>query len=346
MNKPKKALFPVLALLGLCLCSCQGQAAKFGHAGDLTAEGDFKILQLADLHYNLGTDLEFMNDYVGTLYEKTDPDLVVLTGDQVLTGNRKSVESLLELLDGCGVPYAFAYGNHDYQGIYSADWLSSELSNKEKHPLSLYAEVEPELGVAGRSNSYINIMKDGELFYQVYIFDTGVVDATSLFDYSYDSIDPSQVEWFENVADSTSEREGHYVPSVFYFHVPLPKFAELYESGKAEELGGYLYEGFSIGETDSGLFEAALIRNCRAMFCGHDHKNSYTVAYNGMIMGFGVKTGPELYFGTVPEEESPFGRSFTLTGASLLTIDDRGLHLTHHYLSFDQSFYQSEAIYG
>ncbi len=344
MAKGKKSINPIKAwpLIGLCLFSCSSVATEDGFAAELTYSDGFTVMQLADLHYNIGTDADFIDEYVDRLYEEVEPDLVILTGDNVLTGTKQSVIRMMEMLESHEVPYTFAFGNHDYQGIYSSTWLSETLADTETYPHSLYAEAKD---LAGHSNSYINLVNGDELVYQIYVFDTGVNDATGILSYDYDSLDESQVDWYIEQAEAAKEQNGgEYVPSVFYYHVPIPTYQEAYDSEDSEKLGGYLLEGFYIGSGDAGLFDAAKERDCLAMFCGHDHANSYTQEYEGVVLGYGVKTGPELYYGTVREEESPFGEEFVLSGASALTFHDDRISLTHHYLSFDMSWYQSEAI--
>ena len=58
---------------------------------------------------------------VAELIHRTEPDLMVLTGDSVFPffpksgtmNNRKQAEKLLAFLDGFQIPYTLVFGNHD-----------------------------------------------------------------------------------------------------------------------------------------------------------------------------------------------------------------------------------------
>ena len=79
---------------------------------------------------------------------------------------------------------------------------------------------------------------------------------------------------------------------------------------------------------------------------GHAHNVDWTVEYEGVVIGLGVKTGPELYFAHIDvNDQDPalqeglasvgINENFDLIGASLVTLkDDAGtFDLEHLYLN-------------
>ena len=76
---------------------------------------------------------------------------------------------------------------------------------------------------------------------------------------------------------------------------------------------------------------------------GHAHNIDWTVDYDGVTVGLGVKTGTELYFAhidvesTMPEMQEGLAsvgitENFDLIGASLVTINDESsFDLEHVY---------------
>ena len=87
--------------------------------------GDFKILQLTDIHLGGGV-LSYDKDVkaleaVYELLDKTRPDLVIVTGDLVFPvgyasfsfNNTAPVQQFAAFMINLGIPWAFTYGNHD-----------------------------------------------------------------------------------------------------------------------------------------------------------------------------------------------------------------------------------------
>lgn len=331
----------LLSALVLSLSSC-GSSPRVAQPEEYirtleTGPGDFKVLQLADLHWNFSTDLEFQKEYLDTLIEATSPDLLMLTGDQFMGGSKAEVISLLEHLETYELPYAFAYGNHDFQGTYSIDWLNEK---QMEYPHSLFNVVDDD--VTGWSNYVINLTRNGVPFHQLYVLDSGSYIAYNPIDWDYEYIYDDQIEWFkEQAALARGANGGKYLPSTMYYHIPIEEFlfAAQEDNPLVSARGGYLLEDQHFPTKENLLFEESRQRGVLGMFVGHEHGNSFSAIYDGVLLGYGVKTSRELYFGKVEEGMSKTypEKSFDLTGAALLTIHEDGTYdgradLTHYYL--------------
>ena len=65
---------------------------------------DFKILQLTDLHYRAGYKIAKSDELIRRTVEIADPDMIVITGDLVMTvENNFYVEHVAELFADIGI---------------------------------------------------------------------------------------------------------------------------------------------------------------------------------------------------------------------------------------------------
>ena len=94
---------------------------------------DFVILNLADVQLNddevfadMGTRA---NNMIASLIEKTQPDLITLTGDNAW-GTVAYME-LINYIDSFGIPWAPVMGNHDGQGCVSEFWAAELFTQAE-----------------------------------------------------------------------------------------------------------------------------------------------------------------------------------------------------------------------
>lgn len=364
----KNALFS-LALLPIVLSSCN---AKRPVASDYIAnisfnedKKQFSILQLTDIHWNLLTKVDQEKKYIRGLVEITQPDMLMITGDTFLIANKKVVIDFFDFIRSLGVPYATTWGNHDEEGEYTKDFLNQEASRNQYvdtatdhyNNLSLFRNVKDD--IYGDANYCININKEGKPFYQIYVLDSH----SSYYDkdagYKYDYIRDDQVSWYREMADTTAmNNKNVYVPSIFYFHIPLWEWAMSYASNNFNEKGDVLgvvkepdlyqvpgltddickkEDGVHMwpGLYHSKLFDEAKNRSAQAMFCGHDHSNNWVTRYSDVTLGYGVKTGRGLYYYGKKD-----GDSYDHTGGSLITIyDDKSY-------SLEQVFLDSDSVYN
>ncbi len=157
-------------------------------------EGDFKILQLTDIHLGGGA-LSYDKDMkalkaVYKLLDRTRPDFVIVTGDLVFPvgyasfsfNNNAPVQQFAAFMRNLGIPWAFTYGNHDTESYaamndYELDDLYKTLSWKTSKTL-MYPYVQPD--IMGRNNQLIELRNsDGSLNQALFLIDsnayTGVV---------------------------------------------------------------------------------------------------------------------------------------------------------------------------
>lgn len=79
------------------------------------------------------TDERLFGD-LGRIIEKTNPDLILLTGDLVYgrcDDAGTSFAKLADFIDGYGIPWAPIFGNHDNESNMGADWQSKYLESRK-----------------------------------------------------------------------------------------------------------------------------------------------------------------------------------------------------------------------
>lgn len=291
-----------------------------------TTDKELKVLQLTDVHIGGGylsskKDSLAMNA-VASMITAEKPDLVVVTGDvsypvpfQAGTfNNLSSARIFAALMESLGVYWTLGYGNHDTEAYsYYAREDLSDLYTDEAYTYCIF-ENGPE-DVDGYGNQVINVKNSQDIITQtIYIFDShSYVDGDVLgIMWKYDNIHENQVQWYKDTVKALNDRnnevlrklgkeENSDIKSAAFFHIPLTEQKDAWYEyaengfkdtddvklhyGTAGESGKVVYSG--IGEDE--LFEAMLeTGSTKAIFCGHDHYNNFSIDYKGIRLTYGM----------------------------------------------------------
>ena len=306
-------------------------------------EGDFKVLQLTDIHLGGGVlsydkDLKALKA-VYALLEATRPDLVVVTGDLCYPvglssfsfNNTAPVQQFAAFMRNTGIPWAFTYGNHDTEryaatGKESLNELYKSLSWKTSRTL-LYPYVQRE--ITGRNNQVIELREaDGSLNYALFLIDSNAYTGEGLNKYDY--IHDDQVAWYRGEVMRLNAEAGHTVPSLVFFHIPLQQYRtayELYEQGSDEvtwyfgENNEKMMDKVCCSEYPSAIFDTAKeLGSTKGFFCGHDHYNNMSLEYQGIRLTYGMS----IDYLAMPG----IARDIAQRGATLITLgEDGGMEL-------------------
>lgn len=326
------------ALLSLTGCG-KNTPSLSAYVSALPFAENFSVLQLTDIHWSTLTDRTHQKAYLSQVIEaakKSSPTgdigLIMVTGDCTLLGSKDVVKDLFDFIASYNIPFAVTWGNHDRESAYSMAWLDALVSS---YPKSLYKDLDDE--VTGRSNYVISLTESGKAVWQIYSLDSGSYEPSSTpLRYSYDRIHPDQSAWFAKEADDASN-----VPSLAYFHIPTREWQEVYEKKAYSKKAFEQNEKFCPSENASDFFPVAKAHNVKGLFCGHDHSNDLTMTYEGVVLGYGVKSGTELSFGVsktrtyLPSGQTE-AKPLQLIGGSLsLLHGDSTFDLKHLYVQED-----------
>lgn len=288
---------------------------------------DFKILQFTDTQLFMSkkeNDETF--ELMKRLASEQKPDLIVLTGDNIsgfLTAHL--MKKFVTCMEEIGIPWAPVFGNHDGEGQASLKWQGEQFQKAEH---CLYKSGPSN--VSGEGNYIINVKEDGNIINSLIL-----MDSHNKFEYSkgvkdYAYIEQDQINWYQWAVKGVSKAQfGEYniaenkvVPSMAFFHIPLPEMA-IAMDGLIDEnnfgevpssMGtGAIRERITCPPYNSGFFDVMKqLGSTTDMFVGHDHSSDASLTYQGIRMTYGVKTGP-----------SPHQWNDAVAyGATLITIKD------------------------
>lgn len=349
-------LLMILAFAVGTMSGCGKTADSDGYAATLYSEeyikemdyhDGFTILQMTDLHWSgatqIGNDEFGAIEYVKKVVREAEQhagkiDLIEVTGDTFMLANKRAVRKFIDMMTDIGIPYAMTWGNHDRESHYNPNWLSRQFMEA---PFSLYTEVDND-ELHDRSNYVINLMDGADVAWQIFMLDSGASYREGAADLkmTYDYMRQEQVDWVSVM----HKHAGVDVPALAYYHIPpaeVKAALNAYRDGSATfESKFFMYEGVGSSQLAPDTTRLCKDNNIRGVFLGHDHANDWTyTSADGVVYGFGVKTGPELYIAQVTTDYEgsgvDFDEDFDLIGASLVTLTDRSGEFTleHLYLN-------------
>lgn len=269
---------------------------------ELEYEDDFRILQLCDIHVGNKDDRQRQYDFLELTIEDADADLIVLCGDSFTFADKATAHDLFEFIDSHEIPWTITFGNHDEQCYFSVSWLTDFLNNYGSN--CFFKDIQDD-DVFGDSNFAINLKRDGKDLYQVILLDSNRYNYGEYIGYDY--IHQDQIDWYEELVDyTTAQNGGEVVPSILFFHIPVPEFEDAWNalnSGNPDLSNpvalleyGEINEGFSCPKKNSGFFDKVLEKGSSKAICvAHDHVNNLRMLYKGVILSYGINSTDRIY---------------------------------------------------
>jgi len=260
--------------------------------------GKFKIMQVSDLHLSTGLGicrdpeppelngrkceadtrtLEFIRHQL----DLEEPDLVVLSGDQVNGGTAPDAQSAIfkfaELFTNRTrkIPYACIFGNHDDEGSITRAATVETLASL---PYSL--TMHGPNTIPGVGNYYVEVLGHSTQYpaLTLYLLDTHSYTPDENKYPGYDWLKPEQIKWFKDTAESLKAKNAKY-PHIHldmaFIHIPLPEYRD------GGLFVGKRVEGVTAPSYNSGFRDALVEMNIPVVSCGHDHVNDYCLLSEG-----------------------------------------------------------------
>ncbi|CAA7022900.1 unnamed protein product [Microthlaspi erraticum] len=329
-NRRRRSLFHISLLSASLLClflspipaSAQPRKLRFD------ANGEFKILQVADMHFANGATTRCLNvlpaqmdhcsdlnttAFLSRLIAAEKPDLIVFTGDNIygphVKDPVKSLNAAFAPAIASKTPWVAVLGNHDQESTLSRQELMKHIVTL---PYTLSQVNPPEaahyidgfgnynLQVHGAAAAAADSFLQNKSLLNLYFLDSG--------DYSkvpsikgYDWIKTSQQLWFNNTSTKNLQREYNaepnaqegVAPGLAYFHIPLPEYWT-FDSMNATK--GDRLEETSSAKTNSGFFTTLVARgDVKGVFVGHDHNNDFCGELKGVNLCYGGVAGYHAY---------------------------------------------------
>lgn len=297
----KKIISVILSAAMLFAFCSIGVSAEKSDTLRFDENGDFRILQVADIQDGpllMSATSNFLKDVL----EETDPDLVVLTGDNISGGScwtdglaKIAIHRFMSIFEEYGVPVAAVYGNHDSEGAASKEEM---MAMYEAYDCFVGCEGEDLTG-CGNYNLPIMSSDGSKVAYNIWCIDSLTYnrqpeDKNDVAYYEndlggYGCVHKDQIDWYVETSNELKEANGgEPVPSMVFQHIIVPEIYDVLvetENGYAlpEGNNGELWENPCPPHYTNGEFDAMVNQgDVVAMFSGHDHKNNFTVSYKGI----------------------------------------------------------------
>ena len=316
----KKSVFLFSGVVALALTACSGVRHNMDeYILKLDYKENYRILQLSDTHIGDKDNTKLHYDFMDLTIKEANPDLIVITGDVFTFASKNTAKEFFKFIDDHGIKWTLTFGNHDEQCYFSIDWLTNVLNNYGSN--CVFKDIQDD-NVQGNANFAINLKQGDSIFEQLIIMDSNRYYYGNYFGYDY--FKPNQIEWYENIVDYTKEQNGGtVVPSLMFYHIPLPEVNDAWAAAKADPSlninGGELGEKPCNPDYNSGFFDVIKTKgSTHGMYFGHDHINNFIVRYQGIDFGYGPKATDRVYY----SEELLGGRVITIKSDHSLEYQD------------------------
>ncbi|MBR4050231.1 MAG: metallophosphoesterase [Clostridia bacterium] len=274
----------------------------------------FKILQVSDpqdMHYPRRSMLRMLD----RAYDTIKPDLVVFTGDNVLSnhlldarfGNKqtaegyettkermkKSLEIILEPLEKRNIPFGMIFGNHDDMCCMTKEEI-----------IDLYREYSCFVGLVdtyghGDIGTHNILIYSGDTpKFNLWMMDTSRQNKDE--DRGYEGVTTEAVEWYKQTSDALGK-----LPSLMFQHIPMTETANCIEECNKDDEGavkdydgdryirlkpecinsGRLWEPSPGCKANYGQYDAVKAQgDVLAVVYGHHHMNLFDIDCDGVRM--------------------------------------------------------------
>lgn len=278
--------------------------------------GHLKVLQISDLQDNRFTCVDTLR-FMEAAIKKIKPDLIVFTGDQLdvvdLWGKgdkcrqnvKKAITNLFSVFESFDIPFVVTFGNHDREtGLANEE--QAKIYAKMKNCIC-FDDLNDGRPNAGTFNVPILSSDGAHTAMNIYVVDTGTKVKGV-----YPGVTEKQIEWL----DKTSKEVN--ADSIVFQHIPVDEIYELLERVPKGTAGAEPAYGDRKGEFHKrrdgikhmgayGETPAAMIRECGefeqlkkqgdvfAVYCGHDHYDSFIGTVDGIDLGYCPGAGYNTY---------------------------------------------------
>ncbi|XP_057453310.1 probable inactive purple acid phosphatase 29 [Lotus japonicus] len=293
------------------ICISEAQKLRFGK------NGEFKILQVADMHYADGKSTHCLDvlhsqyascsdlnttAFIQRMILAEKPNLIVFTGDNIYGSDAsdpaKSMDAAVAPAIASNIPWVAILGNHDQEGSLSREGVMkhivgmkntlSKVNPPEVHLIDGFGNYNLEVGgVEGTGFENKSVLN-------LYFLDSGDYSKVP-FIHGYGWIKPSQQLWYQRTFEKLRKAyknepvpQKEAAPGLAYFHIPLPEYA----SFDSSNFTGVKQEKISSPSVNSGFFTRLVeAGDVKAVFAGHDHVNDFCGKMTGIHLcyagGFG-----------------------------------------------------------
>lgn len=361
-----KNRFKRILAISLCavmlLSTCAFSASAGSAALKFNSDGKFTILNMSDIQ-DFYPMRPITKHYIKDTLAKVNPDLVVLTGDNIGGYSAKTkelakaeIDEIMDIFKAADVKVAAVFGNHD----------DEDTTATKEFQMECYCAYDNFVGCAGEDLTGCGtynlpiLSSDGtKTAFNLWFTDSGTYnDENDLEGYGCPHKD--QIEWYKKTAEALKAANGGTpVPAINFQHIVVP---EIYDALDKDAEGNWVLPAGATGELDespcppkysNGQFDAFLEEgDVIATVCGHDHVNTYVVNYKGIDIvntpGIGFRSYNNDNVGSrvfVLDENNPKAyKTYCLAYNDIYAADDEVAQYRYLYSS-DTVEWQDQVMY-
>lgn len=282
---------------------------------------DYRILLLADIQLDAAPRrTKKALKLIRATVDSVKPDFIITLGDNAEWHySDLMAKKLTKTLGELNTPWALVLGNHDSEGRKGRAWYGNHYQTAKN---SLFDYGPSNIHGVG---NYPVLLKDeqGNIIYSFIMMDSNVGRKYESGD-GYDFIHRDQIEWYKwQVKGISAAQYGEYspengkvVPSMCFFHIPLPEYDDAVKAVKAGAIDSTKFfgenrEDVAAAKVNSGMFDVMKnLKSTTHVFVGHDHVNNLSVEWQGIRLTYGLKSAPTSYFA----EDMQGGTLVTISG--------------------------------
>ncbi len=316
-------------------------------------EGKLTILQVADIQDDavLSTTAKQL---LKAAVEQTQPDLIVLTGDNIAGYSCKTkvlaaaaIRQFMDIFEKYGIPVAAVFGNHDDdQTVFTKE---EQIAVYEKYSCfigccGVVAEKTVGENTMRNVGTYnVPIFESAEsdkVIFNIWCFDSGNYNPDERYG-GYGYVLPEQMDWYVQKSNELKAANGgECVPSFAFQHIVPPQIRYALKEVDEGTEGAVSFAGKWYTLPDGAdpetewLSEAPCPPNTdfedgylqvdtmleqgdvKAIFFGHDHINSFIVDYEGIDL----VSSPGCTYSSYNDDHRGF-RTITLDKNDLTTYE-------------------------
>lgn len=362
----------VSVLMCVCLLMCAAVPAAYAAEAELTRsetahvsfgdDGKLTILTVADIQDGANL-MSITKDFIKAAIDKSNPDLILMTGDNIAgylaksaSSCEKAIRKVMDIFEEYGIPTAMVFGNHDDQG--TALSKAQQVEIYKEYDCFIGWEGEPMEKSCANYNIPIYESKNSDkVVFNIWMMDSGnyYIDENGK-ENGYGFVYQEALDWYVAKSDELKAANGgNPVPSMVFQHIApvqvydafvevpagtpgaIAKFGKYWALPENAGDGSYLGEGpcpanFDIPEARYEFDTMKAQGDVMAIVFGHDHINSFVLPYDGIDL----ISSPGCTFRSYNDDNKGF-RTFTLD------IDDTWGYETDTF-SFAELFADDDAM--
>ena len=262
------------------------------HELKFNKNGKFKILMMSDIQETLNYDTRTL-ECMDKLIEKTQPDFIILGGDNcdgtILKTEeelRKYLEIFTQPMEKRKIPWAHIFGNHDHD-IKINDITKTKIYENFKYCISKHTE-----NIYGTTNFVLPIKnsKSDNIAFNIWGLDSNneirhsnididknikLMNMPSMSD-KWDIVHFEQLMWYWNSSKEIEDYCGNIINGILFMHISPWEFQYIVDNPIVTQCTGSTKEIMKIGMFNFGLFSTILQRkDIICIACGHSHNDCF-----------------------------------------------------------------------